>query len=32
MLPDLRVLLESEDAGEAVAAFLERRPAVFRGR
>jgi enoyl-CoA hydratase/carnithine racemase len=32
MLPDLRVLLESEDAGEAIAAFLERRPAVFHGR
>jgi enoyl-CoA hydratase/carnithine racemase len=32
MLPDLRALLESEDAGEAIAAFLERRPAVFHGR
>jgi enoyl-CoA hydratase/carnithine racemase len=32
MLPDLRVLLESADAGEAIAAFLERRPPVFHGR
>ena len=32
LLSDLRPLLESEDAAEAITAFRERREAVFRGQ
>lgn len=32
LLPRLAPLMTSEDAAEGLASFLERRPAVFRGR
>jgi enoyl-CoA hydratase/carnithine racemase len=32
LLPELRPLMQSEDAAEGLASFLERRPAKFKGR
>jgi enoyl-CoA hydratase len=32
LLPEIRALMKSEDAAEGLASFLERRPAVFKGR